>query len=213
MRQCPVASRPESRGVLPPLSVQLRTETRPAHVAVEALFALEARLHNWITYASLLVMLRDFYGPAEDALARLRGWDQLRPSIDLHGRRRAGLIDDDLGVLAAAGVPALDAPDPVTCELGSLADGLGCLYVLEGSALGGRIVARRARLALGTGLPVAFFTGAGRSDLRATWSSLVRTIDTFGAQQPIGVRSAVVDAAQVAFVSLGDRLAFQGAMQ
>lgn len=151
-------------------------------------------------------MLRGFYGTAEDALTRLRGWEQLTPPIDVVRRRRAELIDDDLMSLGAAPMYAPPGPQAVAYELDTMADGLGYLYVLEGSALGGRIVARRARNALGDDLPVAFFSGTGREDLRGDWTSLLGALNTFGAHQPIDVRSAVVAAAQRAFASLGARL-------
>jgi heme oxygenase len=184
------------------LSAQLRTSSRSAHIAVEEAFDLDVRLADLRTYAHLLGVLRDVYGAAEDALGMLDGWESLTPSIDPRSRRRAALLDRDLDEL---GVRAGDrAPWPVsTGELGSLAAGLGCLYVLEGSTLGGRIVAQRARRVLGRQVPVAFFSSAGRQHLGADWSSLLAALDSFGAEHGVNDRRRAVGAACETFRVLG----------
>ena len=203
------------------LSTQLRERTRPAHRRVERSFALDLRLVDQNTYGALLLTLRGFYAPAEEALCALTGWDRLTPAIDIDSRRRAALLDEDLGrleVAAAAteiaGAPATtrEAPERELREPDGLAGGLGCLYVLEGSALGGRIVARRARVALGAQLPVAFFSGAGRADLGADWRALQAAIDAFGTDHGEADARRTVAAARHTFASLGaalDRAAAQ----
>ena len=73
---------------------------------------------------------------------RWRGAPSLRPfGIDLAARRRSALLLDDLAFLGAPAAP-LPAP-PVLPALRSAAQALGCLYVTEGSTLGGRELARR----------------------------------------------------------------------
>ncbi len=71
------------------------------------------------------------------------------------------------------------------------------MYVLEGSALGGRIVARQAGARLGRDLPVAFLTSAGCDDQRVRWRSLPATLDGIpdvfgraGAQEAIAAARA-----------------------
>ena len=184
------------------LSSQIRTSTRSAHLAVEEVFALDVRLADRATYADLLRVLRDFYGSAEDALGLLGGWECLTPTIDVDARRRAGLIDGDLAHLGAGS--RLPTHSPVfAAGLGSLAAGLGCLYVLEGSALGGRIVAHRARQALGRDVPVGFFSSAGREHLGADWSSLLSALDSFGAAQGVDACDIAVASACETFRALG----------
>ena len=184
------------------LSAQLRTSCRSAHLAIEKDFALDVRLADLHSYADLLRVLRDFYEPAEEALGLLVGWEDLAPSIDLGLRRRAGLIDLDLNHLGAGSVPRTAPPTPAGV-FGSLAAGLGCLYVLEGSALGGRIVAHRARCALGRDVPVGFFSSASREHLGADWSTLLAALDSFGAEQGSEARLTAVDAAGETFRALG----------
>lgn len=182
-----------------PLSAHLRTATRAAHVAVEAAFALDARLSTRDAYARLLSTLRGFYRPTEAALAALPCWADLTPSLDVASRCRAGLLDDDL---ARLGVDAAGAGNIRPPRLSCLAHGLGCLYVLEGSALGGRIIARRAHTALGDDLPVVFFTSAGRRDLGADWRALQAALDAFGADADARTRQATVAAANATFAGL-----------
>ncbi len=185
------------------LSAQLREQTRAAHVAAEESFALEARLASREAYADLLVALRGFYAPVEAALVAAEGWERLTPLLGVDNRCRAAWIDEDLAHLGrdVQGSPSELTP-PV---LGSLAQALGCLYVLEGSALGGRVIARLARRALGEDLPVAFFSSAGRTDLGADWRALQSALDAFGTEHP-PVRGAVVAAAEHTFRALTTRL-------
>jgi heme oxygenase len=181
------------RVVVPPvsLSVELRVRTRDAHVAAEAAFGLNARLADLGAYGELLVALRAFYGAAEDALGTVDGWGRLTPPVDVRSRRRAALLDADLCQL---GMTAPVGRASFVPTLGSLAGALGCLYVLEGSTLGGQIVARRARAALGAYLPVAFFSGPGRGEVGPRWRALQASLDGFGSMSD---RSAVAEEAVV----------------
>lgn len=183
------------------LCAELRTGTRREHLAVEAAFALEARLSDRSSYSELLRALRGFYGPVEAALAGVAGWGRLSPPLEVASRGRAGLIDRDLAALGADGPASRggSSPGPV---LASLADGLGCLYVLEGSALGGRLIAREARRALGEDLPLAFFSSAGRHDLGADWRALQAALDGFGAGHGRAARRAVLESARATFAAL-----------
>jgi heme oxygenase len=91
------------------------------------------------------------------------------------------MIDDDLDQLGT------EIPTSKTMECGnlpwpdSLASALGCMYVLEGSAMGGRVVAYRAQTKLDEKLPVSFFTSAGRSQPQRDWRAFQQSLDFFGA--------------------------------
>ena len=189
----------------------LRTRTAAAHEAAEVAFDLPARLASQAGYGELLVLLRVFYGPLEAALAALTGWDRLTPPVDLVARRRAALIDADLAALGIA-VPAPDRTQPTTTQpalpvLRSLAQGLGCLYVLEGSALGGQIVARQARATLGQDLPVGFFANPAGPHLGAGWKALRAALVGYGLAAGQQACEAAVLAARQVFAALGDHLA------
>ena len=87
-----------------------------------------------------------FYKPLENRLARF-DWDSLR--LDYSKRRKAGLLVDDLLRLglATSEIDALPScvllPEPET-EAGAI----GCLYVLEGATLGGKLISRHLKESL-----------------------------------------------------------------
>ena len=130
----------------------LRAATDAVHTrlhGVPALQALAAGRLDHAGYVALLHRLLGFHRAAEAALAEapsLAPW-----GIDIAERRRAWLIEADLlalGVrpapprLAPELAPSL-APDPAPLPpLGTAARALGCLYVTEGSTLGGQQLAR-----------------------------------------------------------------------
>lgn len=193
----------------PRLARRLREATRAAHVRAEASFALDRRLLDRSSYLDLLIALRAYHYPLETALAAVDGWEHLEPAIDPRAYCRASLIDDDLIRLAeGADAPSATEHDdePDLPRLPSLASALGCLYVLGGSALGGRIVAAEARRRLSGSVPVTFFASGGRSPA-ANWRALQATLDSFGAGAGATVVDETVHAALATFETLGSWLA------
>jgi heme oxygenase len=87
---------------------------------------------------------------------------------------------------------------------------MGALYVLAGSALGGRVIARRARALLGPDLPVAFFDSAGRLDSQQHWRALQASLDAFGDTAGATSREQSVAAARQTFRALTGRLDARG---
>ena len=118
----------------------LRQATEAIHARLHGLPALQALAEGRIDregYVALLRRMLGFHRAVEAALAAapsLAAW-----GIDIAERRRAWLIEADLAFLGAAPGPAGRAPLP---PLGTAARALGCLYVTEGSTLGGRQLAR-----------------------------------------------------------------------
>ncbi|MGJ7441953.1 biliverdin-producing heme oxygenase [Aquipuribacter sp. MA13-6] len=178
----------------------LRQRTREAHARAEAAFDVDRRLATRATYTDLLVRLHGYYAPMEDALA---SWDAgaTTPSLGMDLRSRAHLLGADLVQLGRWGEAV---PDRLSTAVGAaplmgLPEALGRLYVLEGSALGGRLVARHARAALGPDVPVAFFTGAGLPDLTTRWRSLQRRLDELEPQGHLDAVDRAVGAAEESF--------------
>ena len=94
-------------------------------------------------------------------------------SADRHdGNRRAEMLRSDLGRLGIGVVP----PPVHVAPLASTSAALGAAYVLEGSLLGGRVIAARARAALGDDVPTEFLTGAG-ADVALRWSVMRAELD------------------------------------
>jgi hypothetical protein len=68
-----------------------------------------------------------------------------------------------------------------------LCRGFGCLYVLEGSALGGRVISKRVKQTLGLGPATggAYFHGLGRQTARH-WSDFLTALNTIPANSAMG---------------------------
>jgi heme oxygenase (biliverdin-IX-beta and delta-forming) len=100
-------------------------------------------------YARLIVQLCGFHAPTEAWLFEAAG--RLIPELqDLPRRRKAHLLRADLATLSAI-LPGLQCDRTVSLELWDRLTRptvLGCLYVTEGSTLGGRELGRRIQPAL-----------------------------------------------------------------
>jgi len=138
-----------------PVLARLRAETRPYHDAVEQNEFNQALTAGTPSHAATARFLSKMYGflqPFETALAQHA--DALGPAWELAARRRAHLILLDLQVPAAS-LPLC----PVLPPLATLPELLGAMYVLEGSTLGGQVLARQLAKA---GIDLRrYFTGYG----------------------------------------------------
>src|ERR1700760_40404 len=119
------------------LTDELKETTEAAHAAAEKKMVLALkRISAPEDYVSMLNWLYGFYAPLEDLIR-----DQLTEDNfpDMIKRSRAEYILWDLKEFNA------EAQEPDTCDhlpvIDSYARALGALYVLEGSTLGGRIIA------------------------------------------------------------------------
>lgn len=137
--------------VVPGILQRLRTETRPYHEALEQNQFnenLTAGTLSWETTAHFLAKMYGFLKPYEDHLRHYTlplAWQQ-------EHRYRAHLILEDLQVAPAA-LPLC----PTLPPLDTLPRLIGAMYVLEGSTLGGQVIARQLAKA---GIPArAYFTG------------------------------------------------------
>lgn len=159
-----------------PLAQRLRLETRDHHDRIELAFDLDGRLASRAAYRDLLVRLHGFHSGFEAAARpRLSGTDFAR-YLD-----RGALIARDIAALDAAsgalGVNA-EAHEGPPLELPDRASALGALYVVEGSILGGVLIAKEVgrRLGLSAEGGAAFFAGHGRETAR-TWAEFCRMLD------------------------------------
>ncbi len=183
-----------------PLAERLRVESASAHRAVERRVDLDARLGSVEAYTELLAALHPFYRALETALRRTSGWDTLDPPIDLDARRRSHLLAADLRALGRARPLDVGFPCP---PLAGLAGALGALYVLEGSTLGGALVARRAArtLDLTPGRGLRFFT-AGGAERGERWRAFRRSLAYFAEGPGRSSHDDVVAGALATFAAL-----------
>lgn len=158
---------------MPTIMQRLRSETREQHLHLEHTVDLRSRFESREGYHDLLRRMLGLHEPLERALLRI---DWSGTAIDIGERRKTAWLRQDLlaldftaGELAAipecAELPAVD----------NVARGIGCLYVLEGSTLGGTVIARQIErvLKIGVGQGGRFYASYGES-LNLMW-------DRFGA--------------------------------
>lgn len=146
-------------------------------------------------YATLLHRLLGFHRAVEAALAAapsLEPW-----GIDPAARRRAWLIEADLLALGAA--PAAPSPLAPLPPLDTAARALGCLYVTEGSTLGGRQLARALDGLLPPGAAGRrFLLGHGEAHA-AMWRACCAALEACGADPDR--RAEMLDAALASFAA------------
>lgn len=179
------------------LPERLRAETAQWHHQVEAVMDVAGRVRSRADYISLLGGLAELHIGFEGHLLSPI-WDRewAAVGVDISGHSRAGLLLADLHELDAptAGCAGITA-------LPTFGHALGCLYVLEGSALGGRVVAGMVRTAIGE-VPSTFLRGQGRGHL---WPAVREALRRFAEQD--GDCDAVVAGAISTFVVFGRLLA------
>jgi heme oxygenase len=149
---------------------QLRVGTADLHAAVEEVSDLPGSVTTLEDYGELLASFYAAHLLIETAL----GAPELRTSwldvgIDIAGHGQLVALSQDLADLWVR--PDLRASEDL--DLGSPAEALGCLYVIEGSALGRRVLAPLLRQRLGQ-VPSAFFDG--RHQAPHAWRQVQRAL-------------------------------------
>lgn len=176
---------------------RLRDDTRAEHRAIEHTLAeLTSSSLTPERYRFRLGQFYGFYRPLEAQLARVLRCD----SIDFPRRMKTQLLRADLEALGACDADSL----PMCRRLPALDNttaGLGCLYVLEGSTLGGQVISRhvQARLGVTPESGGCFFAGYG-SETGAMWRAF-RAVLVEHAMRSECADSAV-DAARATFTAL-----------
>jgi heme oxygenase (biliverdin-IX-beta and delta-forming) len=156
------------------LAGRLRSETEALHRTTEAAVGVPGSVSSRADYARLLRVLLAFYSAAQRELENPQwseGWAAVGIDISAHDRR--ALLEKDLRLLGAA-AGSVAEPD---LRLESFAEALGCLYVVEGSSLGGRFLAPLIVEALGD-VPTCFYAGEGREH-PGPWRALQAALKTF----------------------------------
>jgi len=131
---------------------RLRVATTDTHERLHRHPGFSGLLRGTLTmsqYSQLLARLYGFHRPLERLLRMVPV--SIRTGIDLLGREKAHLLRADLVAVGIA-VNALDALPACRAlpEIRSPGALVGCLYVIEGSGLGGRVLAKKLDFLLGT---------------------------------------------------------------
>jgi len=118
----------------PDALARIRDATRDAHDRLDGRLALDRRLRTRADYADLLADQLGLFDPLERVLAAA---DWTGTGIRMAERARTPLLEADLRDLGVD--PDAVERSPVPAIRGR-AEAFGCLYVLEGSRLGGRLI-------------------------------------------------------------------------
>ena len=183
----------------PSLLDAIREATADAHAA------LERRLPpgGW-TRAQYAAFLRATLSVVDIVEPRVRQW-----LPDVHGGAVPGgarLRHD----LAALGEPDAVAPVPDLPVIDTIAAAFGAAYVLQGSMLGGAIIART--LQLNSQIPGDSFTylqPPGVS-IGPVWRAFALRLDAFGGAASAAEHRAAIDAAQLTFAGFATAVAREG---
>jgi heme oxygenase len=177
---------------------ELKSATREQHEAAESLVGFDAAIGDLLSYRRLLEKFYGFYAPVEQHLPGVSGLEKTVP--DLSSRMKTHLLREDLRDL---GGDALSLP---LCQslpqLKNVAEALGCLYVLEGATLGGQVLSRQAKNALGiTPLDAGRFFSSYGPQVGAMWKRFSQSADAYCELHP-QERSAIVKSATDSFSAL-----------
>jgi heme oxygenase len=137
----------------------LRKSTEDIHRLIEQRVPVFREGFDLEDYSQLVEHFFGFWAPVEEKLSNVTSLRD--PDLALQSRFKRSLLREDLLILGR---------DPATvrqCEklprLDTFLEGLGCLYVLEGSTLGAQIISRRLKetLHLGERSGASFFNAYG----------------------------------------------------
>ena len=166
----------------------MEESTRDAAATSGRLGTLHARLR--VGTSDLHAAIERALGPP-DSVSSSRGYaDLLQRLYDIHS-----VVETRWGAPGWA-----RARPPVLPTWGA---GLGSLYVLEGSSIGGRVLGPAIRAALGP-VPTSFLDGAGRGEPHP-WRSVARALARFEGDGGDG--DEVLLGARQTFVAFGDHIA------
>lgn len=152
----------------------VKNETAISHQEVEALMLPRLQqISSQQDYVRILQMFYGFYLPMEEAIHSRLTADEVP---DIAERRTASLILQDLKTLGHENVPDRIATVP---EIVTVPQAFGALYVLEGSTLGGKIIAKMLAKNNQVSLPqeaLHFFLGYGEKT-GPMWTSFVQVLN------------------------------------
>jgi len=135
---------------------RLKQETAAEHAAIEAAAGVMDSALSLASYQCYLEQSYAFYAVVEPLLHELGAWQAL--GLPAEERTKLPLLEADLETL---GSDVARLPRAVPPRLPGVAEAYGCLYVLEGSTLGGRVISRHVQARLGSGVPRAFLEAYG----------------------------------------------------
>lgn len=182
-------------------SARLRSQTRDLHDRIERNPLAVRLMAENVSIADHLRMHLRLYGYHRPLVERIGDLvDGIMPDVAVAMRDRVDRLRADLACLGADPSLVTDAPLPERIDA---AAAVGLVYVLEGSVLGGRIIARHLaeRLALGEGTGAAFYADPP-AGTHPRWADVCEKIDRWADDAGPQAEAAMIRAARGAFVDL-----------
>lgn len=174
---------------------KLKEATRPQHDSLEGSVDIMNRTLTLDGYKNLLRKFYSFHAAIERSLAET-DWKSV--NFDFDSRRKTEMLERDLAFLEI---------DKNTIELwndlpavGEIPQAVGCLYVLEGSTLGGQVISRHLRqnFDLTPANGAAFFNSYGER-VGMMWKEFAAFANDYA--QNADADEKIVNAAQQTFSS------------
>lgn len=162
----------------------LRARTRHAHDAAERAMNLQCRLASVEAYGELLIRLWSLHAAFEIELGKF-AWATV--GIDFDSRKRAHWLADDIDYLGRA----RRQPRALAHPIDTTAAGIGALYVLEGSTLGGQAILQHATRLPGVSAMhgARFFCGhAGKTG--SMWTAFIEALNRF---DPVSQEARIIE--------------------
>jgi heme oxygenase (biliverdin-IX-beta and delta-forming) len=182
---------------------ELRIKTRHYHEKIEQTLNL---FNTGMTLSQYKILLEGFYGfykPLEANLDKILEQESLLPDYSI--RKKQPLLKQDL---IALGVSSAELEQLKTCDrlppLNNTAQAMGCLYVIEGSTLGGQVIAKYLKnlMNLDDNNGCRFFIGYGERT-GFMWQEFRTALTDFATDYPDGKESIIITACQT-FIALDD---------
>ncbi|MCS3902593.1 heme oxygenase [Methylohalomonas lacus] len=176
------------------LLAQLRVATREQHARLESLPALRRLFADDYTVAEYSRLLQSFFSLFSPLEAAVQATGR-KTAASLGYELRSEDLAADLKILAAKTGADTAVPSALT---GSRAAETGCLYVLAGSRLGGKVIARQLAGSLGLTADsgIRFFAGSSGNEGH-NWAQFCHRAELSCDTPP--AREAAVSAAAATF--------------
>lgn len=177
-----------------PLLPELKNQTADCHAALEKQMDIGRHFQDRVAYTQLLEKFLGLYDPLEQQLSGRSNWQE--QGWNFESRRKTGWLHDDLSSLGLSEDEQASLPRCTDLpELANAAQAVGCLYVLEGSTLGGQVISRLLKRELDVEPQNGgrFFSGYGE-DTGPHWRQFGQWAEAWADRNPGREQEAVLGA-------------------
>lgn len=176
---------------------QIKEQTKESHINLENNPQLSLLTSTNLEIPKYLNILKKFYGFFAPLELKIDQFPLIYSFIpDLKERRKATALLTDIACISPK-----DNKEPQIANfkelpsVSNVAEALGCLYVMEGSTLGGRFIYKNLNKTLGINYEqgASFFYGYG-DETGVKWKAFQSGLSTFMLQNPEESTSAIIAA-------------------